>query len=135
MSHKSIPLWIQVNLAAAVMLTLLLVLATPAGVDAADNLAGNVALPSANGPRRLSVVGSFPLVANEATLGTVVVYDDPTTARREDYLEIYNHADELVAVAWFDRFGIQRVAIDRAFIDGKDQAEGVFIALIDGDFV
>jgi hypothetical protein len=135
MPHKRITLQAQVNFAAAVTFALLFVFATTAGVDAADNRAGSVTLPSANGPRRLAVVESSPLIANGATLGTVVVYDDPMTPGREDYLEIYNRAGDLVAVAWFDRFGIQRIVIDRAFVDGKDQAEGVFVALVNGAFV
>jgi len=135
MSHKPITLRAQVSFAAAVTLALLFVFATTAGVNAADNRADTGTLPSANRPRRLAIVESAPLIANGATLGTVVIYDDPTTRRREDYLEIYNRAGALVAVAWFDRFGIQRVVIDRAFVDGKDQAEGVFVTLVDGDFV
>jgi hypothetical protein len=46
--------------------------------------------------------------------GGVVVYDDPSTTRPEDYVELYDSDGELAAVGWFDPFGIQRMAIDRA---------------------
>ena len=85
--------------------------------------------------RRLSVIKAAPLVDNDVTLGTVVVYDDPSTERAEDYLEIYNRDGSLVVVAWFDRFGIQRVAVDRAFVEEEDQLEGVFVAVVDGNFI
>ena len=135
MFRKNETLLALVNFTKFLVLALLLFLAGTTSVAAVNIPAGDGALPSPTERRRLAVVESTPLVANGKTRGTVVVYDDPSTARREDYLEIYNHAGDLVAVAWFDRFGIQRVAVDRAFIDGKAQAEGFFIALVDGDFV
>jgi len=106
-------------------------------VNPAENdLASSIALPAVDMPeRRLSVIKSAPLVDNDVTLGTVVVYDDPSTERAEDYLEIYNRDGSLVVVAWFDRFGIQRVAVDRAFVEEEDQLEGVFVAVVDGNFI
>ncbi|HEY7219264.1 MAG TPA: hypothetical protein VH985_12850 [Candidatus Binatia bacterium] len=85
--------------------------------------------------RPLSLVLLSPLVEQGVALGLAVVYDDPSTQRPSDYLEVYNRDGSLVAVAWFDRFGIQRVAVDRAFIDGEDELEGVFVPLIEGDFI
>ena len=85
--------------------------------------------------RPLSLVLLSPLVEQGVALGLAVVYDDPSTQRPSDYLEVYNRDGSLVAVAWFDRFGIQRVAVDRAFIDGKDELEGVFVPLIEGNFI
>jgi hypothetical protein len=57
------------------------------------------------------------------------------TTRPEDYVELYERDGELVAVGWFDRFGIQRMAIDRAFVDGGDKLQGVFVAIVDGESV
>jgi hypothetical protein len=124
----------RANFANIVGLALLMILTAASSVDAVDTPVSD-ALPSQIQSRQMTVVKSTPLVANGTTLGTVVVYDDPATARTEDYLEIFNREGDLVAVAWFDRFGIERVAVDRAFADGKDHVEGVFIAVVDGDFV
>jgi hypothetical protein len=132
-THKS-PL-ARNNFATLLALALLLMLSAATCVDAVDEPNGDGALPSQILSRHLTAIKSTPLVVNGTTLGTVVVYDDPSTARTEDYLEIYNREGDLVAVAWFDRFGIQRAAVDRAFADGKDHVEGVFIAVADGDFV
>lgn len=75
------------------------------------------------------------LVVGDETLAIVAVYDDPTTVRRVDYLELYDDAGRLLAASWFDRFGIERVAADRGFVEGKNDLEGVFVILLDGDSV
>ena len=66
-------------------------------------------------------------------MGRVAIYDDPTTQRSADYLELYNNAGDLVAVGWFDRFGIERMAVDRGLLEDRDELEGVFIVLLDGE--
>ena len=114
---------------------LLLIPAAPASLDAVPDPARNGAWAPTHGARHLTAVISTPLVAHGIELGTAVVYDDSSTARPEDYIEIYNCGGELMAVIWFDRFGIQRLAIDRAFAVGKDQIEGVLIAVVNGDYV
>jgi hypothetical protein len=66
-------------------------------------------------------------------LGVLLAYDDHNTKRPEDYLELYDIDTNLVAVGWFDRFGIQRIAIDRGLFDGGSILQGVFVTLLDGD--
>ena len=61
------------------------------------------------------------------------VYDDMSTERPADYWEFYDSEDNLLAVSWFDKFGIQRAAVDRGIIEQEDQLEGVFIVVLDGD--
>ena len=68
-------------------------------------------------------------------VGRVVVYDDPTTQRPADYIELYNNAGKLVAVGWFDRYGIERTAIDRGLLEDRDELEGVLVVVLDGDAV
>lgn len=75
------------------------------------------------------------LVVGDKTVGVVAVYDDTTTERAADYLELYDNTGHLVAVSWFDRFGIERVAVDRGLLEDKDELEGVFVVFLDGDAV
>jgi hypothetical protein len=83
-------------------------------------------------PRRsLNLVSLLPVTTNRGT-AMVAVYDDPATSRKEDYLELYNGSGELIAVGWFDEFGIQRLAIDRAVVEGGDKLQGVFVLLVEG---
>ncbi len=87
-------------------------------------------------PRRvLKVIQSAPLVAGGTKIGTAVFYDDPSTPRAADYLELYDGQGGLFAVSWFDRFGIQRIAVDRAFVNGEERLEGVFVAVVDDNFI
>ncbi len=48
--------------------------------------------------------------------GGMAVYHDAATERRGDYAEIYNPTGGLLAVIWFDRFGILRSAVDRGIV-------------------
>jgi len=69
------------------------------------------------------------------TVGRVVVYDDPTTQRSADYIEFYNNTGNLVAVEWFDRYGIERMAVDRGLLEDRDELEGVLVVILDGEAV
>jgi hypothetical protein len=93
-------------------------------------------LSSVELPRRPLTVGkSIPLVVHGVALGTAVVYNDPSAGKPGDYLEFYNPTGNLVAVVWFDRFGIRRTAVDRSFLRGKNQSEGVFVPIDDGELI
>jgi hypothetical protein len=83
----------------------------------------------------LNIISLLPVIAQGGTVEAFVVYDDPSTTRPEDYVELYDSDGELVAVGWFDRFGIQRMAIDRALADGGDKLQGVFVTIVDGDSI
>jgi len=41
----------------------------------------------------------------------------------------------LLAVGWFDRFGIERLAVDRALVEDGDELEGVFVLILAGDSI
>jgi hypothetical protein len=69
------------------------------------------------------------------TVGRVVVYDDPTTRRPADYIELYNNTGNLVAVGWFDSYGIERMAVDRRLLEDSDELEGVLVVVLDGEAV
>ena len=84
---------------------------------------------------RLTVVSFLPIIAEGKILGGLVAYDDATTKRPADYLELYDNAGTVLAVGWFDRFGIERIAVDRALLEDADQLEGVFVLILEGDSV
>lgn len=115
----------------------LLVILITATASASDKESGKPVLstPLDVPQRALKLIQSSPLVAGGVKLGTAVLYDDPSTRRVADYLELYDGQGGLVAVSWFDRFGIQRMAVDRAFADGRQRLEGVFVAVIDDNFI
>src|SRR5215475_8976103 len=84
-------------------------LATKAA-EAADSLSKQeillpVSVPERNHLRPISIltitveaqIAGYEVVK---TVGRVVVYDDPTTRRSADYIELYNNTGNLVAVGW-----------------------------------
>lgn len=124
---------INLTVMAAAMIIVILIAVGFSEATASDT-AQHQTVVSSELPRRPSVeVKVSQLVANGARLGTVVWYDDPSTPRLADYLELYDDSGGLVAVAWFDRYGIERMAMDRAFIEGKGRLEGVYVFTVDGD--
>ena len=86
-------------------------------------------------PHAIKLVSFDPLVIEGELMGAVAtyVYDDVATERPADYWEIYNQKGELLAVGWFDGHGVRKSAVDRAIVEEKDQLEGIFVVVVDGD--
>jgi hypothetical protein len=88
------------------------------------------------GPQHdMSLVSFSPWVVEGDVLGTLAayVYDDVTTARPADYWQLYDKEGNLLAIGWFDKFGIQRTAIDRGIVEQKDKLEGIFVVILNGE--
>lgn len=83
--------------------------------------------------RSLNLVSLVPVTSEDQTVGIVAVYDNPVTLRTEDYLELYDSGGELVAVGWFDQFGIRRMIVDRALVEGEDRFQRIFVTLVSGE--
>jgi hypothetical protein len=81
----------------------------------------------------MSLVSFQPWVVEGEVLGALAgyVYDDVTTERPADYWELYDTEGNLLALSWFDRFGIQRTAIDRVIVEGEGKVEGIFVVVSD----
>ena len=85
----------------------------------------------------MSLVSFDPLVVEGEVMGEVAayVYDDVTTERPADYWELYDKEGNLLAVSWFDRFGIRRTAVDRGILENEDKLEGNFVVVLDGNLL
>ena len=85
----------------------------------------------------MSLVFFSPWVVEGEVLGTLAayVYDDVTTERPADYWELYDREGNLLALSWFDRFGIKRTAVDRGIVEEKDQLDGIFVVVEEGDSI
>jgi hypothetical protein len=92
----------------------------------------SVPIPEENS---LTLVSVFRVVGKGDDIGTVAVYDDGSTERAGDYLELYNTTGELLALGWVDRFGIERGAVDRGLLRASPVLEGIFILFVDGDLI
>ena len=104
-------------------------------IQTSDNTPIQQALLPPFGPEQsqLTEVSLSPLVVSGETVGMVYVYDDPATERPVDFLALYNNAGQLVAIGWFDKFGIQRIAMDRGLLEDGGKFEGVLVLVLDGD--
>ena len=85
----------------------------------------------------MTLVSSQPWVVEGEVLGTLAayVYSDVTTERPVDYWELYDKQTNLLAASWFDRFGIQRTAVDRGIVEEEDKLEGIFVIVLDGNLI
>jgi hypothetical protein len=108
-----------------------------AGAQAADSSAQPrfAALAAGLAQVTLTLVSFSPLVANGQTVGAIAIYDDPTTRRPADYLEVVDSGGALVVVSWFDRFGVERLVADRALVEGGQELEGVFVLVVNGEAI
>jgi len=102
--------------------------------EARDN-AGEQEIVAGPEQHEMRLVSFDPWVVEGEVMGAVAtyVYDDVTTERPADYWEIYNQDGELLAVTWFDSLGVRKTAVDRGIVEEKDQLEGVFVVVLDGD--
>lgn len=80
----------------------------------------------------MNVVSIVKIVEEEKILGWLVVYDDPSTQRPADYIELTDDYGVVLAIAWFDRFGIERMVVDRGILEEKDQLDGVLVPVLAG---
>jgi hypothetical protein len=85
--------------------------------------------------RSLNLVSLVPVTSQGQTVGMVAVYDNSATPRTEDYLELYDGNGEIVAIGWFDQFGIRRMIVDRGLVDGADRFQRIFVTLVSGESI
>jgi hypothetical protein len=109
---------------------LILMVATPLYSEdyLSEDASGTIKAPD---PKKLDIV-AMSTIATGNQLRAVVVYDDPTTSRPVDYIALYSPNGELLALSWFDRFGIERMAVDRGLLENTERPEGIFVAFLTG---
>ena len=104
--------------------------------EASDNATGQeiVAAPEQHD---MTLVSFDPWVVEGEVLGTMAayVYTDVTTQRPADYWELYDRNGDLLAVSWFDRFGVQMTAVDRGILEEKDRLDGILVVVLTGESI
>ena len=89
--------------------------------------------PSVPEKDRFVWLSVFTIAPDGEIIAALGLYDDPQTTRAVDYVELYDGSGGLLAVGWLDRFGILRMALDRALIEeGAVALEGIFVVLPEG---
>ena len=100
-----------------------------AGAEESKSVIQALGLPSPS----MNLISFSAVMADGDIVGALAVYDDPRTARPEDYIELYDNDGQLVAVGWIDRFGIERIAVDRALLENREDLNGTFVTVVDGE--
>jgi hypothetical protein len=65
----------------------------------------------------MMLVQTLAFFDEEVGAGLLVFYDDTQTNWQIDYIELYDFQDNLLLIAWLDRFGTCRAVMDRGFLD------------------
>jgi hypothetical protein len=81
----------------------------------------------------LNLVQLVPVTSDRDNVGIIAIYDNPMTRRAEDYLELRDDRGQIVAIEWFDQFGIRRLTLDRGFLNGAAKFERIFVTLVSGE--
>ena len=89
------------------------------------------------GPHETNLTSVAAWVLDGEVVGVVAsyVFNDATTDRPVDYWEFYDVDGDLLAISWFDQFGIRRIAIDEGIVQEKGILAGVFVLLVNGQLV
>jgi hypothetical protein len=106
--------------------------ADPATIRSDDSVRGFIPVSR---PRkdRLTLVSVRRVTSNGETLGGIAEYDDAMTKWPSDYLELFNNSGVVLAIAWIDNYGIERLAVDRGILQDTDTLEGVYVLVTTGD--
>jgi hypothetical protein len=118
-------------------IAVLFFLALAARAAEASDEAGEQEIVTGPEQHDMSLVSFDPWLVEGEVLGAVAgyVYDDVSTERPTDYWELYDTEGNLLAVSWFDRFGIRRIAVDRGIVEDEDKLEGNFVVVLDGNLL
>ena len=64
----------------------------------------------------------------------IALYDNPETERPIDYAELYETDGNLLGIAWYDRFGILRIAVDHGLTtESPEHVSGVLLFVAEKD--
>jgi hypothetical protein len=125
-----------IAVATAYLMVVLFVLAVMANAEEPANTAVQQQLGIfAPGEHQTNLMSVEPLIVDEEVVGSIAsyVYQDVRTDRPVDYWELYDQDGELLALGWFDKFGIQRIAMDEGILTDEGKPDGTFVLVMDGD--
>jgi hypothetical protein len=84
----------------------------------------------------MMLVQTLAFFDEEVGAGLLVFYDDSQTNWQIDYIELYDFQDNLLLIAWLDRFGTCRAVMDRGFLDTDNpNVDGVMVPIAVGTII
>lgn len=76
-------------------------------------------------------LGTLAMMEKSSIVSVLDLYDDPSTERSVDYLELYDPSGELLVICWFDGYGIVRLAMDLGLLQEEKVALEHILVLVD----
>jgi len=101
--------------------------AEPTQAALKNKMSAEIDLPIPWENQSLILISLSTVTSGGVVIGRTAVYDDTRTARPADVAVLYNAANGPVAIAWVDRFGIQRIGIDSGVVRQTGDLDGVFV--------
>ena len=84
----------------------------------------------------MMLVQTLAFFDEEVGAGLLVFYDDTQTNWQIDYIELYDFSDNLLLIAWLDRFGTCWAMMDRGFLDTDNpHVDGVLVPITVGTII
>lgn len=81
----------------------------------------------------MMLVQTLAFFDEEVGAGLLVFYDDTQTNWQIDYIELYDFQDNLLLIAWLDRFGTCRAVMNRGFLDmDNPSVDGIMVPIAVG---
>ncbi|HEX6174847.1 MAG TPA: hypothetical protein VF089_12590 [Candidatus Binatia bacterium] len=102
-------------------------------IETAQEQAVMLPPPDRSGMMLVQTLGFFD---EEVGAGLLLFYDDTQTNWQIDYIELYDSQDNLLLIAWLDRFGTCRAVMDRGFLDTDNpNVDGVMVPIAVGTII
>jgi len=84
----------------------------------ADNLRqSQVMMPASVSERSLMTIVDHIMFVDSGIAVILIFYDDKTTGRDLDYVEVYDIEGDLLLLSWIDQMGVCQAAVDRGLLN------------------
>jgi hypothetical protein len=84
----------------------------------AENLRqGQVMMPASVPERSLMTIVDHIMFVDSGIAAILIFYDDKTTGRDLDYVEVYDIEGDLLLLSWIDQMGVCQAAVDRGLLN------------------
>jgi len=95
----------------------------------AENLRqGQVMMPASVPERSRMTIVDHIMFVDSGVAAILIFYDDKTTERELDYIEVYDVEGNLLLLSWIDKTGVCLVAMDRGLLNSDDpEVDGTLV--------
>ena len=95
----------------------------------AENLRqGQVMMPASVPERSRMTIVDHIMFVDSGIAAILIFYDDKTTERELDYIEVYDVEGNLLLLSWIDKTGVCLVAMDRGLLNSDDpEVDGTLV--------